>query len=76
VCERLPGESRVQMLGRLYNRASMRADIEQLRRQQAESRAQKAEWIADRALEALGRIDKGEAADLLAEADATHAPVG
>lgn len=64
------------MLGRLYHNASMRADIEQLRRQQAESRAVKAEWVADRALEWLAKVDKGEAADLLAEADAIHAPVG
>lgn len=70
MCERLPGESRLEMLGRLYARASMRADMEHLRRQQAESRAQKAEWVADRALEVLARVDKEAAALLEAEAAA------
>jgi hypothetical protein len=68
MCERLPGESRLEMLGRLYNRAQMRADMLQLRCQQAESRAQKAEWVADRAVELLGRMDKEAAAQLEAEA--------
>jgi len=57
------------MLGRLYGRAQLRADMEQLRRQQAESRAKKAEWVADRALEALARIDRAAAAELAAEAE-------
>jgi primosomal protein N'' len=62
------------MLGRLYAQAQMRADMMQLRCQQAESRAKKAEWVADQALAALGRIDKEAAAQLTAEADLL--PVG
>jgi hypothetical protein len=68
MCERLPGEDRLTMLGRLYGRAQMRADLAQLRCQQAEARAVKAERVADRALELLGRMDKEAAAQLEAEA--------
>lgn len=68
MCERLPGETRFEMVARLYARAQMRADIEQLRRQQAESRAAKAEWVADRALEALAAVDREAAVMLRAEA--------
>jgi hypothetical protein len=68
MCERLPGESRLEMLGRLYYRAQIRADMLQLRCQQAESRAQKADWVADRALEILARMDKEAAVHLEAEA--------
>ena len=66
MCERLPEESRLDMLGRLYHRAQIRADLEQLRRQQAESRASKAEWVADRALSFLAEED---AALIQAEAE-------
>ena len=68
MCERLPGESRLDMLGRLYARSQMRADMMQLRCQQAESRAIKAEWVADQALALLGRLDKAAAVKLEAEA--------
>ena len=64
MCERLPGESRLDMLGRLYARACERADLAQLRCQQAESRAAKAEAVADRALTILARLDKDAVAQL------------
>jgi hypothetical protein len=56
------------MLGRLYARAQTRADLEQLRRQQAESRAAKAEWVADQALKRLAHLDQEAAICLEAEA--------
>ena len=57
MCERLPGESREDMLARLYARTQMRNDLLQLRAQQAESRAIKAEQVADRAIAALAQVD-------------------
>lgn len=68
MCSRRPGESRLDMLGRLYHQASMRADLAQLRCQQAESRAKKAEWVADQALQKLATCDREAAVQLAAEA--------
>jgi primosomal protein N'' len=56
------------MLGRLYARAQMRADMLQLRCQQAESRALKAEWVADQAIAQLARLDREAAAVIEMEA--------
>jgi len=67
MCERLPGETRLEMLGRLYARAQMRADLAQFRCQQAESRAQKAEWVADQAIARLAQLDREAAVGLEAE---------
>ncbi len=64
----MPGETREQMLSRLYNRTQLRASLLQLRCEQAESRALKAERVADRALFLLGLVDKDAAAHLEAEA--------
>jgi len=68
MCARLPGETREQMLSRLYNSAQLRADALQWRCQQAESRAIKAERVADRAIYLLGVVDREAAATLAAEA--------
>jgi hypothetical protein len=65
MCERLTGESREDMLARLYVNAQRRADLLQRRCEQAESRALKAERVADRAIYILGLADQ-EAAVLLA----------
>jgi hypothetical protein len=56
------------MLGRLYHRAQMRADMLQLRCQQAESRAAKAEWVADQAIAKLAVLDRQAAVELEAQA--------
>lgn len=64
MCSNLPGESRIDMLGRLYSRAVSRANLYQLRVQQAESRAAKAEAVADRALQLLAHEDVETAAEL------------
>lgn len=64
MCSNLPGESRIDMLGRLYSRAVSRANLYQLRVQQAESRAAKAEAVANRALELLAHEDVEAAAEL------------
>jgi hypothetical protein len=64
MCERFSGETRLDMLARLYERAQTRADLLQLRCQQAESRALKAEWVVDRALAALSRVDQEAAVEL------------
>lgn len=58
MCERLTDESRLDMLARLYSRTQMRSSLLQLRAEQAESRAIKAERIADRAIAELGCIDR------------------
>jgi hypothetical protein len=56
------------MLGRLYARAQIRADMLQLRCQQAESRARKAEQVADKAIAQLARLDREAAVVLETEA--------
>lgn len=74
MCERLPGESRQDMLSRLYHRTQIRNSALQLRCDQAESRAIKAERVADHAIHLLALVDRDAAAVLQAEAASQPAP--
>lgn len=54
------------MLSRLYNQAQARCTLMQMRCQQAESRALKAEALVDQALRLLGNCDPDAAVQLQA----------
>lgn len=67
MCERRLGETREQMLSRLYNQSQARCALMQMRCQQAESRATKAEALVNQALRLLGVCNPEAAVELQAE---------